>query len=261
MQRILGELLDLLVPRACAACGAETVTLCGRCLGELAVPVRSTVPRYGTREVHGAGEYTGVLRDCLLAYKERDRRDLTALLGLLLARAVLAVLEHSPGTSPPPASLSAALPAAPPPAPPPPAALLVPVPATPAAVRRRGADHVAVLGARAAALLRAEGLDVRCAPLLEVRAHRDQVGFGSTARRRNVRGTHRASAGAAGLLAGTRTAAAAGARIVVLDDICTTGATVAESTRALTAVRIPVDGVAVVGIAPGGPRTAPGDGI
>lgn len=252
MQRILGELLDLLVPRACAGCGAETVTLCGRCLAELAVPVRSTVPRYGTREVHGAGEYTGVLRDCLIAYKERDRRDLTALLGLLLARAVLAVLEHTPPASSP---------ASPPPAPPPPAALLVPVPATPAAVRRRGADHVAVLGARAAALLRAEGLDVRCAPLLEVRAHRDQVGFGSTARRRNVRGTHRASAGAAGLLAGTRTAAAAGARIVVLDDICTTGATVAESTRALTAVRIPVDGVAVVGIAPGGPRTAPGDGI
>lgn len=252
MQRILGELLDLLVPRACAGCGAETVTLCGRCLAELAVPVRSTVPRYGTREVHGAGEYTGVLRDCLIAYKERDRRDLTALLGLLLARAVLAVLEHTPPASSP---------ASPPPAPPPPAALLVPVPATPAAVRRRGADHVAVLGARAAALLRAEGLDVRCAPLLEVRAHRDQVGFGSTARRRNVRGTHRASAGAAGLLAGTRTAAAAGARIVVLDDICTTGATVAESTRGLTAVRIPVDGVAVVGIAPGGPRTAPGDGI
>lgn len=252
MQRILGELLDLLVPRACAGCGAETVTLCGRCLAELAVPVRSTVPRYGTREVHGAGEYTGVLRDCLIAYKERDRRDLTALLGLLLARAVLAVLEHTPPASSP---------ASPPPATPPPAALLVPVPATPAAVRRRGADHVAVLGARAAALLRAEGLDVRCAPLLEVRAHRDQVGFGSTARRRNVRGTHRASAGAAGLLAGTRTAAAAGARIVVLDDICTTGATVAESTRALTAVRIPVDGVAVVGIAPGGPRTAPGDGI
>lgn len=252
MQRILGELLDLLVPRACAGCGAETVTLCGRCLAELAVPVRSTVPRYGTREVHGAGEYTGVLRDCLIAYKERYRRDLTALLGLLLARAVLAVLEHTPPASSP---------ASPPPAPPPPAALLVPVPATPAAVRRRGADHVAVLGARAAALLRAEGLDVRCAPLLEVRAHRDQVGFGSTARRRNVRGTHRASAGAAGLLAGTRTAAAAGARIVVLDDICTTGATVAESTRALTAVRIPVDGVAVVGIAPGGPRTAPGDGI
>lgn len=253
MQRILGELLDLLVPRACAGCGAETVTLCGRCLAELAVPVRSTVPRYGTREVHGAGEYTGVLRDCLIAYKERDRRDLTALLGLLLARAVLAVLEHTPPASSPTAS--------PPPAPPPPAALLVPVPATPAAVRRRGADHVAVLGARAAAVLRAEGLDVRCAPLLEVRAHRDQVGFGSTARRRNVRGTHRASAGAAGLRAGTRTAAAAGARIVVLDDICTTGATVAESTRALTAVRIPVDGVAVVGIAPGGPRTAPGDGI
>lgn len=257
MQRILGELLDLLVPRACAACGAETVTLCGRCLGELAVPVRSTVPRYGTREVHGAGEYTGVLRDCLLAYKERDRRDLTALLGLLLARAVLAVLEHSPGTSPPPASLSAALPAAPSP----PAALLVPVPATAAAVRRRGADHVAALGARAAAVLRAEGLDVRCAPLLEVRAHRDQVGFGSTARRRNVRGTHRTSAGAGALLAGTRTAAAAGARIVVLDDICTTGATVAESTRALAAARIPVTGVAVVGIAPGGSRTTPGDGI
>lgn len=246
MHRILGELLDLLVPRACAGCGAETVTLCGRCLAELAVPVRATMPRYGTRAVHGAGEYTGVLRDCLVAYKEKDRRDLTALLGLLLARAVLAVLEHSP-----PAPFPAGAPAA----------LLVPVPATAAAVRRRGADHVAALGAHAAAVLRAEGLDVGCAPLLEVRAHRDQVGFGSTARRRNVRGTHRARPHPPAALAATRTAAAAGARIIVLDDICTTGATVAESTRALAASRIPVDGVAVVGIAPGGPRTAPGDGI
>lgn len=246
MHRILGELLDLLVPRACAGCGAETVTLCGRCLAELAVPVRATMPRYGTRAVHGAGEYTGVLRDCLVAYKEKDRRDLTALLGLLLARAVLAVLEHSP-----PAPFPAGAPAA----------LLVPVPATAAAVRRRGADHVAALGAHAATVLRAEGLDVGCAPLLEVRAHRDQVGFGSTARRRNVRGTHRVRPHPPAVLGATRTAAAAGARIIVLDDICTTGATVAESTRALAASRIPVDGVAVVGIAPGGPRTAPGDGI
>lgn len=243
MRRVLAELLDLVVPPVCAGCGAETVTLCGDCLGALAVPVRMTSPRYGVLPVVGAGEYSGVLRSCLLAYKEHDRRDLVGVLGLLLARAVLAVLEHPPG-----AGRGATGPAG--------AAVLVPVPATRHAVRRRGADHVAVLGAAAAAVLRAEGLDVRCRSLLEVGAHRDQVGFGSRARRRNVRGTHRVAG------PGRRARAVVGRTpVIVLDDICTTGATTAESVRALAASRIPAHGVAVVGIAPGGPRNGPGDDI
>lgn len=268
MRRVVSEMLDFFVPPTCAGCGAETVTLCGRCLSELASPVRATWPRYGRLPVVGAGEYTSALRSCLVAYKEHDRRDLVRVLGILLARAVLAVIEHAsasglpsprpsgvpnpgPSGSPSPGPSDGRF-AAP--------TLLVPVPATREALRRRGANHVEVLGRRAAGLLRAEGLAVTCTDLLEVVAHRDQVGFGSRARRRNVRGTHRVADGASGRGPGAPDARSA-ASVIVLDDICTTGSTVAESARALRASGMVPCGVAVIGIAPGGLRFDPGDGI
>ncbi|GAA4285137.1 ComF family protein [Brevibacterium daeguense] len=272
MRQVLTEILELLVPRSCAGCGAETVTLCGRCLEQLAGPVRATVPRYGILPVVGAGEYEDVLRSCLIAYKEHGRRDLIPVLAGLLARSVVTILEHSPDPGA--------------------GALLVPVPADRSAIRRRGANHVSVLTERAAGMLRSEGLRVELADILEVAAHRDQVGFGSLGRRRNVRDTHRVRPGTgfpsglsdraggldrsgagerarsrtderAGPGAGERGRSEAGEqpRVIVLDDICTTGSTVAESARALRRSRIPVHGIAVVGIAPGGTRFAPGDGI
>ncbi len=215
--------------------------MCGECLAALAGPVRTVAPRYGTLPVLAAGEHRDVLRELLVAHKDRGRHDLAPLLGLALARAVDAavhralpgVVEGAAGTPAPTAR----------------PVFLVPVPSTRKARRRRHADHVAVLADHAVRDLRQGGIPAQVAPVLRVAGHHDQVGAGRAGRRRNVRGTlhlredvpeaHRAR-----LRTGT---------VVVVDDVCTTGATLAESVRALRVGRIPTQRVATVGTTPGAP--------
>jgi predicted amidophosphoribosyltransferase len=101
---------------------------------------------------------------------------------------------------------------------------LVPIPARRSARRARGADHMGVLAARAARRLRALGVPAhRCAALGHVRDSRDQVGLGRAQRQANVAGTLRGAPVPPGLL-------------VVVDDVTTTGATLAEGIRALRVV-------------------------
>ncbi len=220
------ELAELLLPPTCAGCGAETVSLCGVCLSHLDSPPRWSLPRYGTQRVCGAGEYTGVLREVLVSYKARDRRDVLPVLGLVLARTIVAALAESAGVEP-----ARGL-------------VLVPVPASARSARERGGNHVAALAGAACRLLGADGLDARVGELLRVRgAHRDQVGQGSRGRRANVRGTHAVADPAA-----ARRLVALRPVVVLVDDICTTGATLAEAARALGRVQIQVDSIAVLAI-------------
>lgn len=90
---------------------------------------------------------------------------------------------------------------------------LAPVPSTRAAFRRRGFDPVLLLltgaGARPSRVLR------------PARAHRIQKGLGRAERQQNLRGVHRAR----GPLHGRR--------FLLVDDVVTTGATLAEAARAI----------------------------
>lgn len=107
-----------------------------------------------------------------------------------------------------------------------PDAVLVPVPSDPAAVRRRGYDHARALAKAAGRLV---GLPVR--PLLtRAKAASDQVGRSRLAR--------------LDAQAGTMVAEQGKRRVIVVDDIVTTGATVGEACRALR-----VSGHLVVGVA------------
>lgn len=203
---LLADLLDLALPRDCAGCGLAGRALCGGCRAALeGRPFRHapTPAPPGLPAVVAAAPYDGVVRDLLLAHKERGRTGLAGPLGALLATAVAA---YGPGV------------------------VLVPVPSAPAAVRARGHDHARRLAAAAA---RRGGQ--RSAPLLTAaRAVADQAGLDAAGRAANLAGA---------LVARRR---ADGRAVVVVDDVVTTGATLAEAARALSAAGADVRGAAVV---------------
>lgn len=199
---MLDALLDLALPRLCVGCRApDRSGLCPRCR-PLAPPLIGST---GDVPFAAAGNYDGSVRAALLAYKERDRRDLARALGALLADAV-AALE------------------------PPSGAVLVPVPSSRRARRARGGDHVLRL---ARIVARATGLPVRT-PLRLDRVVRDSAGLDTADRAANLCG------------AMTACRPQRENRAIVLDDIATTGATLAEAARALTASGWQVSGSAVV---------------
>jgi len=154
-----------------------------------------------------AGAYEGALRTALLAYKERGRRDLAAALADLLAGCVTALG-------------------------PPPGAVLVPVPSSARAARARGGDHVLRLARRVAART---GLRPAGGVLELGRAVRDSAGLSTGERAANLAGAMRARRPTGPIPA------------VLVDDIVTTGATLAEAARALRAVGWNVLGGVVVG--------------
>ncbi len=207
---MLRDLLDLLLPSACAGCAAPGRDLCPSCEVELAA-------RPMLREAFGvvvgcAGPYEEPTRSVLLAHKERGRLGLARPLGAALAAAVSALELEGP-------------------------LVLVPAPSTRRAVRARGHDHALRLARAAAASLTACGVPARARRLLRhSREVRDQGALGAAERADNLAGALRAPHRPAG-------------RLLVVDDILTTGATVHEAVRALQAAGGRVVGAAVVAAA------------
>jgi predicted amidophosphoribosyltransferase len=200
---LFGDLADLLFPRRCVACGRTAQPLCPACAD--AGLVRREL---GGLTLVAAAEYRDGLRTAVLAYKERNRRDLVRPLGLLLAAAVGDVGGGEP-------------------------VVLVPVPSARRAARARGGDHVARLATVAAREIHTRVLRV----LALQRAVRDSAGLDTGERMVNL--NHAMSAGPP--VAG---------RVVVVDDVITTGATALEAVRALRAQRWKVAGVAAVAATP-----------
>jgi predicted amidophosphoribosyltransferase len=209
-------LLDLVVPVVCAGCGAGPDFLCGSCRAALSGPgrlVRPSPAPPGLPVVAAAATYDGVVRSALIAHKERGVLRLAGPLGGALATAVAAL----PLAGPAPAALR-----------------LVPVPSRPAVVRARGHDPTARIAAAAARRL---GPGVRVARLLrQGRRVADQSGLDALARARNLEGALRVRGrpGSTGL------------PVVVVDDLVTTGASLAEAARALDGCGFVVLGAAVV---------------
>ena len=116
--------------------------------------------------------------------------------------------------------------------------VLVPVPSRPSTVRARGHDPTGSLVAGAARVIGVPGV-----PLLRTRPGlRDQAGLDAGERAANLDGSlHCPSAGLRRLVR-----AAPRARLVVCDDVITTGVTAREAQRALESVGLEVAAIAAV---------------
>jgi predicted amidophosphoribosyltransferase len=219
------SVLDVLLPVGCAGCGRPGALACLRCSGLLAGPATAVLPSPAPRGLpppYAAAAYDGAVRELVLAAKERGAVGLLPLLGAALASAVvLAAADLPAGRS----------------------LLLVPVPSTRAAVRSRGEDIVLVLARRAAAGVRRTGRDVGVAPILHhVRAVRDSAGLSAADRAINL-------AGALGVRDAGR-ARLRGSTLIMVDDLMTTGVTLAEAARALRSAGGSVHAAATVAATP-----------
>ncbi|GAA2348957.1 ComF family protein [Streptomyces carpaticus] len=232
------ELGGLVLPAVCAGCGTARAVLCGGCrallcgAGAVPRPVRPVPEPAGLPVVYAAVEYAGPPRAVLLAHKERGALSLAAPLGRALALSVGAVRADGDRAARPGTGRVLAL---------------VPVPSARAATARRGHDPVRRIALAAAARLRREGCAVRVLPVLrQTRAVADQAGLGAGARRANLAGALTAEGGRA---------LPAGDPVVLVDDVVTTGASLAEAARAVRAAGGRLLGAAVVA----GTRSAPGE--
>ncbi len=200
---------------ACPICGAPTASVCERCLAALGSPETVRVP--GVFPVLAAAEYQGCWQPAIVAYKERRSRGLLRPLAEALALSAAEVAAVAGAAAP---------------------LVLVPMPSRPAAVRERGLDVVAVLARRAAEVLCRAGVPAQVdACLKHRRAVADQAGLDSAARVRNLDGA---------MIARPRRAGS----VVVVDDLTTTGASLAEARRALGEAGVTACGAAVVCWAP-----------
>ncbi|MHB8275613.1 MAG: ComF family protein [Dermatophilaceae bacterium] len=221
--RALGATLEMALPTTCGGCGAPGVTWCAVCADEAG---HATYPG-GARQVWptpcpagypptwAASPYDAAARAALVAFKDGDRRDLVAVLAPMLSDAMAAALAGDPHLRAVLASGNGPV-------------FVVPVPSSPAAVRRRG-DAPLELLARAA--VRGVGLssrDLIVSPALRLRRRvADQAGLNHRQRANNVE--------CAMQLRPRWRSSIAGVTCLLVDDVLTTGATLVEAARALRA--------------------------
>jgi predicted amidophosphoribosyltransferase len=254
----LAELVALVLPVDCPGCGRVDEALCEGCRRRLAVPGRPVLAGGlppGLPAWAGP-DYAGPVSRVLVAWKDRGRHDLEGAVAEALAGALLAALVAlrspeflpSPGLTGSPGSPGSLNPR------PSRAAVrgrageplgVVPVPSSRAGRRRRGADVVRRLADRALRQVAGspDGGDLVLLPVLRVRRPvRDQSGLGARARAGNVAGAFAARRGSSGHLQGRP--------VLVVDDVLTTGATVAEAVRVLREQGAQVVGVAAAAATP-----------
>lgn len=215
------RLLDLALPPQCLACSApvaEPGRLCAACLaevdligepfcaccglpfdfetgaGQLCAACMATPPAF-TR-ARSAARYGERIREALLGFKHGDRTDRAEGLARLMLRLGRPWLAE--------------------------ADLIAPVPLHPRRLLARRYNQAALL---AHALAREVGRPAAPDLLVRQRRTRSQGGLSATARRRNMQGAFR--------LGAAHTDAVRGARVVIVDDVLTTGATVEACARTL----------------------------
>lgn len=220
MSDLLDHAADLLLGSRCPGCHLPGRGLCASCRRELARGRVGFVERDpsppGFPLTVSAGDYTGVMPALLTGFKDERLVDLAAPLAGRLGQSVVHFLAAL-------GRLGQAY-------------ALVPVPSAPVAIRERGLDHTQLLATRAAREVRREvGLVLPVRRLIRPpRRVVDQVGLDATARLMN-RSNH--------FLA---VPSSRGEILILVDDVTTTGSTLAAAALALARVGSPALGAVVV---------------
>lgn len=223
---------DLVLPGVCAGCGSERVPLrygvCPRCVSALeALQPYGTAPMpapAGLPPCVTVGAYDGALRAVLLAYKEKGRHRLARPLGGLLAAAVARAAADGGGGPGVPL-------------------LVLPVPSTSRAVRQRHGDHMGRLAAHTVRRLHAAGWPAEVVRPLKALPRPDSAGLDTPGRAAAAESSLRIRASR---MRSLRRRLTLGGVLVVVDDIVTTGATLAAVATLLGTADTPVTGAAVL---------------
>lgn len=225
VQRIGRAAVELVWPTRCACCEKLGALLCASCDEELprieqslacsqcGAPLGKIVctectPVYEPQvfaftQARCALEFTAATRRLILAYKDGNEHRLAALLAQLIVQAI--PLEWRLWAN-----------------------VITWIPADPVALRRRGFDHMALV---ATALVGQMGL--RVAPLLDKRSRSDQRTLNREERQRNMAELFAVIQAERDGREGNVAALLNNARIILIDDVFTTGATLDAATRVL----------------------------
>jgi len=208
------DIADLVLARACAGCDDPGSVLCAACWSHLTRGMVDHDLPDGSTAV-AATQYLGIGKSIVIAHKEHGWHALTPMLGTLLARAVTAVTAE-PVT-------------------------LVPIPSHAHSLARRGTDPLADIVGHAARALRLIGQPASRAPLLmRTRDTGALKELGREQRRQAVKSSFALS----------RCPVRGLGQVIVVDDVITTGTTIAEAQRALELGGVDVRGAAAVASTP-----------
>ncbi|GAB4508861.1 MAG: ComF family protein [Anaerolineae bacterium] len=195
LHSLWNDLLDLVFPPRCVGCERVDTLWCPRCEADLvAYPFELTTRQIGRLAVVAAtGTYQDKLQDAIQALKYYNVRSLKDPLTQRLMRAVM-LLDWQPE-------------------------LIIPVPLHPNRQKTRGFNQAHLL---AAALADHTGQDYRPEAIQRTRDTRPQVGLKARERLENVKDAFHAEQNAV-----------EGRSILLIDDVCTTGATLAACAQAV----------------------------
>lgn len=236
------ELLAVLAPVECVCCGFEDSALCGTCARRLrllcARPFRAEgqAPALLTAEgavilpVIAGGHYRDELAQALLSFKHLGQGRLASVLAPALGKAIRSAVGDAAGVC------------------------LIPVPSSNAAFRRRGFSPVHLLLGRLGQRGALPGLHMADALKKAPGPGSGQKGLGRGERARRVRGSMTVRL--------SRKRSLEGRACVIVDDVLTTGATLAEAARAVSSAGGVVCGAVVLAATrPPAGSDQPADGL
>ncbi|MFT4186010.1 MAG: phosphoribosyltransferase family protein [Micrococcaceae bacterium] len=212
--------MEIFFPDYCAMCKKLGEKWCATCKAQFldyrpALSIEDRVPF----PLWYYADYSAGFDTLIKSYKSAGRTDLVPFLSVALARTIEAIIAKSALQK----------------------IILVPMPSTKHRVKTRGYDHISLVAKAATKLIQNFDERVVFVPALKQSNKTAQASVNANNRKWNVHHTMWVSTGKERELKHLPNA-----QIILIDDICTTGATLIEGARALKSVGISVSGAAVL---------------